>query len=360
MSLPALRAGFARRTLLLLLAATLPWIGGAFAAEPPATQQAAHDAGYRAYVIGDPTAARPGEVEPGLMLVGGGEWPYEAFRWMAARAGHGHIVILRASGDVEAQEEFYRDVGGIASARTFVFSDRKAASDPAVLAALDGADGIFIAGGDQSNYVRYWKGTPVAAALDRHVRAGKPLGGTSAGLAILGAWSYGAMDGGSLTTPEALRDPLGPGATLVGDFLHLPFLERVITDSHFAKRERLGRLVAFVARLRHEAVDGIVGLGIDESAALCIDGDGQGRLFVHSDAAPAYAWLVQPTQAASRIEAGRPLRIDGVRVTGVGVDSRIDLRRLAVDAPAFVRTVATRDGALVDVPVSPGPASAGR
>src|SRR3546814_3255478 len=81
--------------------------------------------------------SRPGPVEPGLLLVGGGEWPLDAFRWMIARAGHGHIVVLRASGAAEAQDEFYTQIGGVASAQTFVFSDRKAASDPAVLAALE-------------------------------------------------------------------------------------------------------------------------------------------------------------------------------------------------------------------------------
>src|SRR3546814_8551695 len=81
---------------------------------------------------------------------------------MIARAGHGHLVVLRASGAAEAQDEFYTQIGGVASAQTFVFSDRKAASDPAVHATLEAADGIFIAGGDQSNYVRYWKGTPLA------------------------------------------------------------------------------------------------------------------------------------------------------------------------------------------------------
>src|SRR3546814_11677266 len=77
------------------------------------------------------------------------QWPLDAFRWMIARAGHGHLVVLRASGAAEAQDEFYTQIGGVASAQTFVFSDRKAASDPAVLAALEAADGIFIAGGDQ-------------------------------------------------------------------------------------------------------------------------------------------------------------------------------------------------------------------
>jgi beta-aspartyl-peptidase (threonine type) len=90
-----------------------------------------------------------------------------------------------------------------------------------VLAALKRADGIFIAGGDQSNYVRYWRGTPVGELLDAHVAAGKPLAGTSAGLAMLGEKLYGAMDGGSITSPEAMADPFGPANTIESDFLHL-------------------------------------------------------------------------------------------------------------------------------------------
>lgn len=301
--------------------------------------------GYRYYAIGDLAAARPGPVEPGLMLVGGGEWPYDAFRWMIERAGHGHIVVLRASGAAEAQDEFYNDIGGIVSAQTFVFSDRKAASDPTVLAAIDAADGIFIAGGDQSNYVRYWKDTPLNAALDRHVLAGKPLGGTSAGLAILGAWAYGAMDGGSMKSDVALRDPLGPGMTLVGDFLHLPYLEHVITDSHFGKRDRLGRLVAFVAKLRSEGVADVVGLGIDEGAALCIDGDGIGR--VYPGEGNGYAWLVQPTQPPAQVSPGQPLEFAGVRITGIGAGSRLQLRDLSVTAPDFEKIADAHDGRLV-------------
>ena len=305
---------------------------------------AARGAGYVEYAIGDASAPTPGQVQPGLMLVGGGNWPYDAFRWMNERMGHGHLVILRASGDVEAQQEWFHDVGGIASARTFVFSDRRAASDPAVLDAIAKADGIFIAGGDQANYVRFWKGTPLAQALDAHVRAGKPLGGTSAGLAILGAWSYGALDGGSMVSEDALRDPLNPGMTLVGDFLHMPFLEHVFTDTHFSKRERLGRLVAFVADARARGATDIVGLGVDEGAALCVDGDGIGRLFTPIPGGAA--WLVVPTAPASVLEAGKPLQIAGVDVTGIGVDSRIDLRTLQVDAPAFRRIAEARDGQL--------------
>jgi beta-aspartyl-peptidase (threonine type) len=151
-----------------------------------------------------------------------------------------------------------------------------------------------------------------------------------------------------------MRDPFNPGMTLVDGFLHLAPLEHVITDSHFGARERLGRLIAFVANLRSRGVGGIVGLGIDEGAALCIDGEGIGRLFtpVAGDA----AWLVVPTAPASRVEAGKPLEIAGVDVTGVGVDSRIDLRSLRVDAPVFRRVAVVRDGRLVVRDLAPAAA----
>jgi beta-aspartyl-peptidase (threonine type) len=299
--------------------------------------------GYAEYSIGDLSAPRPGVVKPGLVLVGGGDWPYDALRWMAEKAGHGHIVILRASGAEEMQEEFYKQVGGIASAQTFVFSDRSAASDPKVLDAIRHADGIFFAGGDQSNYVNYWRGTPLNEALNQHVRDGKPIGGTSAGLAILGAYLYGAMDGGSITSPVAMRDPLGKAMTLEKDFLHLPYLQDVITDSHFGRRDRLGRLIAFVANLRQQGASDVIGLGIDQGVALCIDGDGIGRVFVHD---PGYAWVVQPSRPAERLESGKPLNYQDIKVTGVGTGSRLDLHDFSVESPAFHRVADVKDGRL--------------
>ncbi len=331
----------------------------AAAATASARTPAAPDAGYVEYAIGDLTAATPGKVEPGLMLVGGGEWPHDAFRWMIAKAGHGHIVILRASGAAEAQDEFYTEIGGVASAQTFVFNHRKGASNPALLAAIAHADGIFIAGGDQANYVRYWKGTPLNAAIDRHVHAGKPIGGTSAGLAILGAHAYGAMDGGSITSPVAMRDPLGKGMTLESDFLHMPFLQHVITDSHFAARERHGRLIAFIASLRQQGHGEVVGLGIDEGTALCIDGAGIGQVFTRDQGS---AWLVQPTQPAARVKAGRSLDIRNVEVTGIGPGSRLHLQGFRVDNPSFRKVADVRDGKLTlrDEAASPAAADVAR
>ena len=299
--------------------------------------------GYDRYLLGDRAAATPGKVTPGLLLMGGGDRNFEALRWFMAKAGNGHIVVLRSSLGGEIGEEFYREVGGIASVETFVFHGREAANDKRILRALRRADGIFIAGGDQSRYVRWWKGTPVAAALDAHVRAGKPLGGTSAGLAILGEYVYGAMDGGSQTSPRALADPLGDGNTIEHDFLHIALLRGVITDTHFRERARLGRLIAFVAKAESLAGRPLLGLGVDEAAALAVEGDGSAR--VHATSPDAGALLVRGGMDAQQPD--RTMREERIEVVGIGAGSVLHLPDGRVEQPTFERRHAVRDGVLV-------------
>ena len=47
------------------------------------------------------------------------------------------------------------------SVATLAIPDKDAAMDPFVADAIRHAEAIFITGGDQSNYVKYWQGTPV-------------------------------------------------------------------------------------------------------------------------------------------------------------------------------------------------------
>ena len=302
-----------------------------------------HGNGYAYYAIGDVHAPTPGKVEPGAMLMGGGEWVDKAFTWLSARGGHGHALILRASGAQDLQEDWYRRVGGVASVETLVFSSRAAASDPDVLALVKRADVIFLAGGDQSNYVRYWKDAPLQEALNAHVHAGKPIGGSSAGLAVLGAHVYGAMDGGSLESKQALADPFGAPVTIVEDFLRLPFLGHVVTDTHFSARNRLGRLVALLARERSEGDPAAIGIGVDERTALCIDGLGRGQVFT---ARNGFAWLVVPGGKPERASAGQPLTYRNLRIVGVGPQSRVDANGWQVDKAAFRAIADVEQGTL--------------
>jgi beta-aspartyl-peptidase (threonine type) len=298
---------------------------------------------YGHHVIGDLDAKASGKTAPGLLLMGGGDRNHEALRWFVGKAGGGHVVVLRASLAGEIGEEFYNDVGGVASVETFVFHDRETASDPKILERLRKADGIFIAGGDQSRYVRYWRGTPVAEALDAHVRAGKPLGGTSAGLAILGEYLYGAMVGGSLISPHALADPHGSDNTIETGFLSIDRLKGVITDTHFSERNRLGRLVAFLVKAERIAARPLIGLGVDEDAALAVEGDGRTRVF--ATAPGAGATLVRGGFAPQAED--QPANLSNIEVVGVGAGSTLHLPSGQVDSPGFERTYAVRDGVLV-------------
>ncbi len=298
---------------------------------------------YRRFFVGDATLPTPGQVTPGLLLMGGGDRNVDALRWFVRKSGNGHLLVLRASQTTDVADEFYHDIGGLASVETLVFKGRESSLDPKVLASIAKADGIFIAGGDQARYVRFWKGTPVAAALDAHVRAGKPLGGTSAGLAILGEFLYGATDGGSIRSPEALADPVGPAVTIEQDFLHIDRLRGIVTDTHFKERNRLGRLFAFLTKAQTQTGTPrrpLQGLGVDESAALAVEADGSARIFATD--ARGSAWLVHAFDAPS--VAGRPLAVRRIEVTGVGAGSVLRLPEGKVEAPTFQRTYRVVNG----------------
>lgn len=313
-------------------------------------QSAQTVAGARFFVTGDPASPRRAVPSQGLMLMGGGDWDKQAFAWFAKKAGYGHILILRASGDGEGGREMFAEMAGVQSVSTILFTDRAASTDPRVLAAIARADGIFLAGGDQANYIRFWQGTPVAKALDAHVAAGKPIAGTSAGLAVLGGTAYGATDGGSIDSFKALSDPLGDAVTLVRDLLHMPRLAHVVTDTHFNQRDRLGRLIAFVAKARALGDKTAIGLGVDEKGALCVDADGRAT---YRGPADTHAWLVQP-QGVPVLTKGKPLDWNGIRVTGVAPGSTIDLNTLSVPKPAFAGTARVVAGKLIDAPLPPG------
>ena len=287
-------------------------IAASIAASP--TTAAALNRGYAYYEIGNVRAPRPAPTQSALLLNGGGEWNLDAFRWFAAKTGHGHLVVIAAYGEAEDGQYFYRDVGGFTSVETFVFSSRKASYDPRVLRVLRHADGIFIAGGDQSKYVRFWKGTPVAHAIDAEIASGRPVGGTSAGLAVLGAYAYGAMDGGSIDAPTALANPLGPAVTMVRDFLHMPFLDHVVTDTHFSAA--IGRAPHRLpcesprtagsegGRTRHRS-----------GQRLCVDSHGIGRFFTSNKAKPGCC--SPPACRASQWGNRSTGRRSGLRASGL-------------------------------------------
>src|SRR5271163_2874526 len=213
--------------------------------------------------------------EAGIAMMGGGTDLDEAFRWLCAKANGGDFLILRAHGSAD----YNPYVAGLCQANsvaTLIIPSRQAAQLPRVAEIIGQAEVIFIAGGDQSRYVNFWKGTPVEDAINAHAAAGKPIGGTSAGLAVLGQFVYGCLEDkpndADLTSHEVLADPYIKRVTVVRDFLKVPGLENILTDSHFAKRDRMGRSLGFLARI---VADGWSKtpreIAIDERSALRVE-----------------------------------------------------------------------------------------
>ena len=289
------------------------------------------DKNFDYFVVGDPARPRATHTEFALALMGGGGRADAAYASIARHAGDGHIVILRAVSDdtFDPEDGNYGQLyatawGPVVSAETFVFHHREASFDPRVVAALRAADGIFLAGGDQGNYIRYWKGTPVQEALNAHVLANRPIGGSSAGLAILGHYSYTCLDSISMESKVALADPYDSGITLETNFLHLRWLEHVLTDTHFSKRSRLGRLIVFLARIGKERPGANpIGIGIDENSAVLVGADGIGRVAAGSAGS---AWIVRPQRPARVLVAEQPLSMADIRITRLAEGGTIDLK----------------------------------
>ena len=262
-------------------------------AQAALSQQPPHALYYRTGAAGD-AKTHP---RAGYALMGGGTDLDDAFRWLCDRADGGDLLVLRATGD-DAYNSYIKGLCKLNSVATIITPDRQAALEPLVAGKIQEAAAIFIAGGDQANYVRFWRGTPVEAALRDAVKRGVPIGGTSAGLAVLGEYIFSAEndrpDDKNLSSDESLADPFYRQVVIAPDLLGIPILHGIITDSHFDTRQREGRLLVFMARiLASGQTSRIRGIGVDERTALLVEADGKARVvgkgeadFFEADAKP--------------------------------------------------------------------------
>lgn len=231
---------------------------------------------YEYYLVGNSNDVNT-PTQSGTVLMGGGIDVDAAFQWMINKSGGGDFVVIRATG-TDAYNPYIYSLGTVDSVETIIITSRTGASDPFVLDKIINAEALFIAGGDQANYVDYWKGTPVEDAIHNLIAQNVPVGGTSAGLAILGEFVFSAANG-TVDSSTALGNPFGRRITLERDFLVVPHLNGLITDSHFVTRDRMGRLATFLARIVNDGwATRARGLGIDEETAVVVEADGSASI----------------------------------------------------------------------------------
>ncbi len=305
----------AARLVATLFSAVLACAFVSTAAAKPATGAVK---GYDYYITGSPEDRTPIKpVAPSVVLMGGGPDVDAAFKFMIDKAPRGDFVVIRASG-ADGYNPYIFAMGNVDSVETLVIKTREAAFDPFVLERVAKADALFIAGGDQSDYIKLWKGTPLADAIDVLKNRNVPIGGTSAGLAVLGQFDFSALNG-SVISADALANPYNRRMTLDRDFLTAPGLGGVIADAHLDTRDRMGRLLTFVARIVQDGwvttVDAARGIGVDVETALLIDGDMATRVGLGS------VYFLRPAVAPVTCKSGTPLTFRSVgvdRLSGSG------------------------------------------
>jgi len=279
----------------------------------------------------------------GFALMGGGTDLDEAFRFLCDRASGGDMVVLRARGDDE-YNAYLRGICHLNSVATLIIPNRKAAQDPFVAETISHAAAIFIAGGDQANYINFWMNTPVQSTLNDAIKRGVPVGGTSAGLAVLGEYAYSAQgdkpDDPNLDGKTALADPFGPRISTARGFLDIPILKGIITDTHFARRDRMGRLLVFLARLNEgvkadpTASQRVRGIGVQERAAVLLEPDGKAHVVGYG---PAY--FIEADRAAGLVQKGKLLTYGPFIVQKVAPGADFYIKSWAGDGISYKLTV---------------------
>jgi cyanophycinase len=165
------------------------------------------------------------------------------------------------------------------------------------------AEALFIAGGDQANYVNFWSNTPVSEAISYLIHTKKiPIGGTSAGCAVLSDFVFDAKRGTAVSS-DVLSNPYHISVSLSKSFIQAPFLQNVIADQHYSQRSREGRHVTFLARMAKDfSLKKPRGLGVDERTAVCIDELGNAVVFGSGS-----AYFLQALSTSESCEADKPL-----------------------------------------------------
>lgn len=295
-----------------------------------------------ALIVASPCATREQtRTSAGFVLMGGGADQDAAFRWMCGRARTGEFVILRASGTDAYNPYVHGLCPGIESVETLVIASREEAQNPDVVRNIRAAGALFIAGGSQDNYINWWRGTPVNDAINAVISTGAPVGGTSAGLAIMGEYVFAALHD-TIQSGDALRDPFDPRVTVDRNLLHIPYLEGKITDSHFAERNRMGRLIVFLARISQNGwTSAPCGIGIDEKTAVLMDGNGTASVVGHGA-----AYFLHAPGRPEECRAHTPLTYRGISVYRLSAGSgRFDLSSWH-GSGGTAYTIFAKDGAL--------------
>lgn len=238
-----------------------------------------------------------------LILNGGGDKPRDVMSKFVELAGgpSASILIVPTASEESDTGDYYRkllhDDFACTNVTPLKLRDRRDSASDTTVKLVNGAGGIWFAGGDQRRIISALRETPVGTAVADAYRRGAVLGGTSAGTACMSGLMLTGE--GDFTKLTAKNVELYPG---------LGFFPGAIVDQHFFARQRENRL--FTVILEHPD---LLGIGIDEATAVWLRPDltfqvlGKGWVMILD---PGDATVVTQTGEKDSIHLGvRNLRV---------------------------------------------------
>jgi len=303
-----------------------------------------------------------GKTKGGIVLMGGGLDVVEAFEWQTRNAGGGDFVILRTAGTDAYNPWIWnmsiRISSPLNSVTTLRMMTREDSYNSTYLTIIRNAEAIFFAGGDQSTYIRQWANTPVQTTIQSLLQ-NTTVGGTSAGLAIMGAYIYTAEDplpsDADMTSKVAMALPNSEHITLASSpFLKIPLLSSVLTDTHFVTRNRMGRMLTFLAR---QGSSPIRGIGVDEQTAILLNTTTGRGLLVGLSTAYVCAPTIPPCYTPEAPTLCSPLTFEKISCTRfyAGANDSIDFNTFGAGRGATFQNNIIRGRFSVDCPLQYGP-----
>ena len=219
-------------------------------------------------------------------------------------------IITTASEDSEKRGREYHKVFtslGASKIELINIKKRSQANDTKFIKKIEDVDLIFITGGDQLRLTSVLGGSIALQAIQKKLDSGALIAGTSAGAAAFsdtmiyeGSSEEGLFKGSVLSTP-------GFG-----------FVKRIIFDTHFMSRGRIGRLVQIIT-----TNPTCIGVGISEDSGVILKGDGNAEVIGSGQVIIVDGRDIGHSNIMN-IKPGEPISVENVRihslVNGYGYD----------------------------------------
>jgi cyanophycinase len=219
-------------------------------------------------------------------------------------------VITTASEDPEQRGKDYQNVFttlGASKIDIFNIKERVQANDRKTAKTIADLDLIFFTGGDQLRLTTILGGTRMFDAIQEHLVNGALIAGTSAGAAVFSD---------TMIYEGKSEDGLFKGSVLSTS--GFGFVDKIIFDTHFMARGRIGRLIQIVT-----SNPTCIGVGIGEDCGVILKGDGvaevvgTGQVIIVDGCGIGISNIMD-------IKPGEPIAVENVRihslVDGYGYD----------------------------------------